>query len=120
MNLQVISPASTATSCRSPSRCPAPSATWPLHDPGKILTDLAVALGLGRTAWQMSRVLRGRPQLCGPAAPDPVISRLIGALAAEEPQRSVPAWAVASVRRFYQANGCLLYADPHVTRVDRT
>jgi hypothetical protein len=80
MNLQVISPASTATSCRSPSRCPAPSATWPLHDPGKILTDLA----------------------------------------AEEPQRSVPAWAVASVRRFYQANGCLLYADPHVTRVDRT
>jgi hypothetical protein len=57
-----------------------------VHDPGKILTDLAMALGLGGDCLADVGVLRAQPDLCGPVACDPVISRLIGALAAEGPR----------------------------------
>jgi hypothetical protein len=57
-----------------------------LHDPGKIITDLVVALVLGGDCLADIAVLRAGPQLCGPVASDPVVSRLITALAADAPR----------------------------------
>lgn len=53
------------------------------HDPGKILTDLALALALGGDALSDVGVLRGEPGVYGPVASDPTVSRLIAALAAD-------------------------------------
>ena len=57
-----------------------------VHDPGKILTGLAVALALGGECLADVAVLRARPELAGPVASDPVISRLVSALAADAPR----------------------------------
>jgi hypothetical protein len=57
-----------------------------VHDPGKIIADLAVALGLGGDCLADVAVLRAQPQLPGPVASDPVISRLVSALAADAPR----------------------------------
>ena len=56
-----------------------------VHDPGKILTDLVMALALGGDSQPDIAVLRAQPELCGPVASDPVVSRLISALAADLP-----------------------------------
>jgi hypothetical protein len=57
-----------------------------VHDPGKILADLAMAVALGGDCLADVAVLRAQPELTGPVASDPVISRLITALAADAPQ----------------------------------
>ena len=56
-----------------------------MHDPGKIVTDLAVAVALGGDCLADVGVLRAEPALFGPVASDPVISRLITRLAADAP-----------------------------------
>jgi Transposase DDE domain group 1 len=56
-----------------------------VHDPGKIVTDLAVAVALGGDCLADAAVLRAEPALFGPVASDPVISRLIARLAADAP-----------------------------------
>jgi hypothetical protein len=65
------------------SRWRAPRA---VHDPGKILTDLVVAVALGGDCLADVALLRAQPELAGPVASDPVISRLVSALAAEGPR----------------------------------
>ena len=57
-----------------------------MHDPGKILTDLTMTLALGGDCLADVAVLRAEPGLAGPVASDPVISRLVAALAAEGPR----------------------------------
>ena len=57
-----------------------------VHDPGKILTDLAMTVALGGDCLADVAVLRSQPQLAGPVASDPVISRLITKLAGEGPR----------------------------------
>ena len=57
-----------------------------VHDPGKILTDLVVALALGGDCLADIAVLRSQPDLAGPVASDPVVSRLITTLAADAPR----------------------------------
>jgi hypothetical protein len=57
-----------------------------VHDPGKIITDLVVMLALGGDCLADVAVLRAQPELAGPVASDPVISRLVGALAADAPR----------------------------------
>jgi hypothetical protein len=57
-----------------------------VHDPGKIVTDLAVMLALGGDCLADVAVLRAEPQLFGPVASDPVVSRLITRLAADAPR----------------------------------
>jgi hypothetical protein len=57
-----------------------------VHDPGKILTGLAMTLGLGGDCLADVAVLRAQPELAGPVASDPVVSRLISALAADAPR----------------------------------
>jgi hypothetical protein len=57
-----------------------------VHDPGKIIGDLVMALALGGDCLADVAVLRAQPELCGPVASDPVVSRLISALAADLPR----------------------------------
>lgn len=52
-----------------------------VHDPAKILTDIAITLALGVDALSDSSVLRDEPDLYGPVASNPTITRLIRALA---------------------------------------
>jgi Transposase DDE domain group 1 len=57
-----------------------------VHDPGKIVTDLVVALALGGDCLADVAVLRAQPGLFGPVASDPVVSRLVSRLAADAPR----------------------------------
>lgn len=68
---------------RGLSRWRKPLAT---HDPGKIVTDLAVSLALGGDCLADVALLRAEPPVYGPVASDPTISRLISALAADAPK----------------------------------
>jgi hypothetical protein len=54
-----------------------------VHDPGKIIADLVVTLALGGDCLADIAVLRAQPELAGPVASDPVVSRLVTALAAD-------------------------------------
>jgi hypothetical protein len=57
-----------------------------VHGPGKIVTDLAVALALGGDCLADVAMLRAQPDLFGPVASDPVVSRLVARLAADVPR----------------------------------
>ena len=98
-----------------------------VHDPGKILTDLALTLALGGDCLADVAVLRAQPELAGPVASDPVISRLIAALATEGPRalRAIRharaaarerAWALAGDRA-PGADGSLIPVDIDATVV---
>jgi hypothetical protein len=54
-----------------------------VHDPGKIVLDLAVALALGGDCLADVAVLRAEPGVFGPVASDPTVSRLVDTLAAD-------------------------------------
>jgi Transposase DDE domain group 1 len=54
-----------------------------VHDPGKIVADLAAAVALGGDCLADIAVLREQPRLAGPVASDPVVSRLVSLLAAD-------------------------------------
>jgi hypothetical protein len=54
-----------------------------VHDPGKIIADLAASAALGGDCLADIAVLRAQPGLAGPVASDPVVSRLVAALADE-------------------------------------
>jgi hypothetical protein len=57
-----------------------------VHDPGKIIAGLVMTLALGGDCLADIAVLRSQPELAGPVASDPVVSRLITALAADAPR----------------------------------
>jgi Transposase DDE domain group 1 len=57
-----------------------------VHDPGTIVADLAVAVALGGDCLADIAVLRAQPELAGPVASDPVVSRLVMALAGDAPR----------------------------------
>ena len=52
-----------------------------VHDPGKIILDLAVCVALGGRCLSDLSPLRCEKEVFGPVASDPTVSRLIGALA---------------------------------------
>ena len=56
-----------------------------MHDPAKVVLDLAVTLALGGDCLADVAVLRGEPGLYGLVASDPTVSRTIAALAADAP-----------------------------------
>jgi hypothetical protein len=98
-----------------------------VHDPGKILTDLVMAVALGGDCLADVAVLRAVPELAGPVASGPVISRLITTLAADEPRalRAIRtaraaarerAWALAGDRA-PGADGSLIPVDIDATIV---
>jgi hypothetical protein len=53
-----------------------------VHDPGKMLVDLALAVALGGDCLADIALLRSEPAVFGPVASDPTVSRLIHTLAA--------------------------------------
>lgn len=65
------------------------------HDPGKILTDLAISLALGGDCLADIGILREQPGVFGLVASDPTVSRLITTLAADAPKTLA---AIASAR----------------------
>jgi DDE family transposase len=52
-----------------------------IHDPGKIVCDLAIALALGGDCLADIATLRAEPGVFGPVASDPTVSRLVNTLA---------------------------------------
>jgi hypothetical protein len=63
-----------------------------VHDPGKILLDVALAVALGGDCLADVGMLRAEPAVFGPVASDPTVSRLVDALAASGPK------ALAAIR----------------------
>lgn len=57
-----------------------------VHDPGKILWDVALALALGGDCPADVSMLRAEPAVFGPVASDPTVSRLVDKLAAAGPK----------------------------------
>ena len=57
-----------------------------VHDPGKIVTDLVVALALGGDCLADIAVLRSSPEVFGLVASDPAVSRLVNTLAQAGPK----------------------------------
>ncbi|PFG33032.1 IS1380 family transposase [Sanguibacter antarcticus] len=79
-----------------------------VHDPGKVVADLAIALALGGDALADVAVLRGESGLYGSVASDPTVSRTIAALAADAPAalRAIDtARAAARARAWHLAGG---------------
>ena len=64
-----------------------------IHDPGKTVLDLAVAIALGGDCLADAALVRAQPELFGAVASDPTISRLIDALGDD------PGAAIAAIRR---------------------
>jgi Transposase DDE domain group 1 len=56
-----------------------------VHDPGKVVLDLALALALGGDCLADIAVLRAEPGIYGRVASDPTVSRTLDALAAAAP-----------------------------------
>lgn len=63
-----------------------------VHDPGKSVLDLVIAIALGGDCLADVAVVRAQPELFGPVASDPTISRLIDSLAGD------PAAAIDAIR----------------------
>ena len=53
------------------------------HEPGKVLLDLATAIALGGDCLADIGVVRAQPELFGPVASDPTVSRLVDRLAVD-------------------------------------
>ncbi len=68
------------------------------HNPAKVLVDLAVALALGADCLADVALLRAAPELFGPVASDPTVSRTIDALAADSKALTAIATARAAAR----------------------
>lgn len=64
-----------------------------VHDLGKVLLDLAMAVALGGDCLSHIGVLRAEPALLGPVASDPTVSRLVETLAGAGPR------ALTAIRR---------------------
>ena len=92
-----------------------------VHSPGKIVTDLAVALALGGDCLADVAMLRSQPELFGPVASDPVVSRLVARLAGDAPRAlkaTRAARAAARARAWDLAGGAAPGADGGVVTVD--
>lgn len=78
-----------------------------VHDPGKIIADLAAALAMGGDCLADVAMLRAQPLLFGPVASDPVVSRLISALAAGAPRalKAIRAARAAARERAWKLAG---------------
>ena len=98
-----------------------------VHDPGKVVADLAVAVALGGDCLADAAVLRAEPALFGPVASDPVVSRVITRLAADAPAalKAIRAARAAARERAWQvarkaapgAGGAVVTADIAATLV---
>jgi hypothetical protein len=99
-----------------------------VHDPAKVVCDLAVALGLGGDCLADIAVLRAEPGVFGRVASDPTVSRTIDALAGDAAQvlkaidearaaARVKVWALAGEHAPDEGRDA---GDPLVIDVDAT
>lgn len=65
-----------------------------VHDPGKVVMDLAITLALGGDALSDIATLRAEPGVYGRVASDPTVSRMVAALA-QDADRALAAIAAA-------------------------
>jgi hypothetical protein len=99
-----------------------------VHDPAKVLLDLAVALGLGGDCLADIAVLRAEPGVFGRVASDPTVSRTIDALAADAPGalKAIHSARAAARRRAWELAGQrapdagITAASPLVIDIDAT
>ena len=98
-----------------------------VHDPGKVILDLAVSLAMGGRCPADVAVVRAVPQLFGPVASDATVSRTMAALVAGDGGRAAEAaiWSALAQARVVawrhggvpaQENG-MLVLDPDATLV---
>src|SRR4051794_27071760 len=78
------------------------------HRPGKVLLDLAVALAVGGDCLADIGQLRAAPEVFGPVASDPTVSRLIDVLAADAPAALA---AIAAARATARARAWALAGE---------
>jgi hypothetical protein len=78
-----------------------------VHDPAKVVLDLAVALALGGDCLADVALLRAEPGVYGLVASDPTVSRTIAALAADAPAalKAINAARAAARRRAWDLAG---------------
>ncbi|THJ64024.1 IS1380 family transposase [Arthrobacter echini] len=80
-----------------------------VHDPGKILTDLALSLATGGDCLADVDRLRSQPQVYGPVASDPTVSRLITTLSTMAPKKALA--AINTVRATARAQVWMLAGE---------
>jgi hypothetical protein len=101
-----------------------------VHDPGKIVAELVVTLALGGDCLADIAALRAQPELAGPVASGPAVSRLISAPTADAPRalkairgaRAAAregAWALADDRPPGGAGSPMLLKVPGRRRIRR-
>ena len=86
-----------------------------VHDPAKVITDLALTLALGGDCLADIALLRAEPGLFGRVASDATVSRTIDALAKDAPaalKAINTARAAARARAWSLANGCDYACSP--------
>lgn len=93
-----------------------------VHDPGKIVADLAVAVALGGDAAADIAVLRAQPGVFGLVASDPTVSRLISTLAAdaEDAVVAISAARAAARERVWSVAGAPVQDGRVVIDLDAT
>ena len=85
-----------------------------VHDPGKIILDLVVCVALGSRRLSDLSLLRCEKEVFGPVASDPMVSRLIGALADHvEAVEAAVNWARRTLH-----TGADLLTDTHARRLE--
>jgi hypothetical protein len=78
-----------------------------IHDPAKVVTDLAVALALGGDCLADIALLRAEPAVFGAVGSDPTVSRTIDTLAADAPRalKAIDAARAAARARVWRLAG---------------
>lgn len=79
-----------------------------VHDPGKVILDLAITLALGGDALSDLATLRAEPGVYGRVASDPTVSRTIAALAADSDRALT---AIDAARREARAAAWMLAGE---------
>jgi hypothetical protein len=90
-----------------------------MHDPGKVITDLALTLALGGDCLADVALLRAEPAVFGRVASDPTVSRTIDALAADATRvlKAIDAARVRARSRVWSLAG--VHAPDHGIDADR-
>ena len=88
------------------------------HDPGKIITDLALSLAVGGDCLADVAVLRDQPGVFGSVASDPTVSRLVDTLAADATKALAAIDAARAVTRARVWSLAGEHAPDHAARVD--
>jgi len=90
-----------------------------IHDPGKVITDLALTLALGGDCLADVTLLRAEPAVFGRVASDPTVSRTIDALADDAPRalKAIDTARAAARARAWSLAG--VHAPDHDTDAER-